>query len=120
MAYVLTTDLGTPKRIEMAEVVTDADPAGAGSTTVDCTNYVPAGTKAVEGWFQMTSSQAADYLAIREYGGTDDRDIARCQVANVVSDGHFLVKLDSSYRFAYYASNARVSGVYIRIWVVYL
>lgn len=114
-------DVGMPKIITpRIEIVTNANPGAAGAITVSVAAYVPMGTKAIEGWFQMSSSVAGDYLAVRETGGTLDCDVCRCQVANVVSDGHFFILLDANRTFDYYASHANIHSVYFRFWIYYL
>lgn len=117
MAYLATTELGTRKRVARTTVVDNADPAGVGTTTVTCT-ALPVGTKAIEGRVTMQSTAVGDYIAIREYGSSNNLDIARSQVANQANDQHFHVMLDSSRRFDYYASSANISGVYIQVWAI--
>jgi hypothetical protein len=45
MAYVATTDWGTPKGIARVQILTNFTTVGTAWNTLDCTPYVPAGTK---------------------------------------------------------------------------
>ena len=112
MAKVDTTDWGTWKRIGAATVLSSWNPTTTPETnTVNVAAYVPAGTKAIGGWFNVSSSAVGDTVGIRETGGSANVAFLRTQVANQAITMWFEVQLDSSYTFDVVASHLNISDV---------
>jgi len=116
MAYVETTDWGTWKSIPQVAAYVNWNPSATPQTlNVVVIDEVPKGTKAVGGWFKVTSSGAGDVVSITSTGSSESRNPVITQVASVPVIGMFEVDLDSSYSFDVVATHLNISDVDIYI-----
>ena len=121
MSFVPAVDVGTPKHLTNSLLIVSDDPGVAGISTVTITSGIPAGTKAIAGHISIGGTVAGSYFTVDPVGGTTTaNDLVRVQVAGVVNDGSFFVRLNSSYQFDTYASAADITSRNIMITTVYL
>ncbi len=102
------------ERKEKFVVLTTTVPGDDNVHTLDCSAYVPVGTKWVGGWMQISSALQGRELQVYDITGTNIYDKVRTQTAtaSAVAAGHWEAPLDSS-RLLRYAvgGNATITGM---------
>jgi hypothetical protein len=110
--------LGTPHP-HYKELVTNADPSGAGYTTVDCSGEVPVGATQIYVALIGYSLNVAAYLSLYT-DSTPTPAASPVEINFSVVQAQFqqtgLVRLSSNRSFVYRVSGAEIYGVYIRMF----
>jgi len=107
--------LGTSKQLVVPIVIATINPGSTPTTTTVTVAGLSAGTKAIEGWYEVIDTTVGDSVAIREYGTSVNRAWGRCIVAGLRHSFWFKVKIDNNFRFDVWASHLDISAIDITI-----
>jgi len=113
-------NLGPPQSLVTPILAANFDPASSPTTTTVTVAGLPVGTKAISGYFVVTSNAANHYVIIRQYGLTVNRTSIRTQVANVPVHSSYIVRVDSSFRFDVLAENSGIFEILIFVTEYYM
>ena len=111
-------DLGTPKHIPRVTVYS-ADP-GTGDIIVDCSDYVPVGTKAVGGYYYVRDTGTNHYVGIRKDTLVTYEEVVYSKVANIPEGGLWWCTLNGSRQFSIHVSDVGFDlvALYVnKIWL---
>ncbi len=112
MAYLATNNWGPWQGVALTNILTSWNPGTTPATnTVDLSTVVPVGTKAIGGWYRMTSSAVGDSVVISKTGAGESCSCVQTLVANQPTYMWFEVELSASYTFDVIASNLDISDV---------
>ena len=83
---------------------------------LDCTGYVPNGTRAVALRMGVSDANTGRFVTIRRNGDAPTyTPIVRTQAANIKNDNHPIIGLDRGLIFEWYASHANLGTIQLRL-----